>query len=63
MSLDNSTVVPGFHTVELNALALELIQDYALESGDLMAELSLSSLLFGADSALPDPQYTVLTRL
>ncbi|PIL30641.1 hypothetical protein GSI_07343 [Ganoderma sinense ZZ0214-1] len=46
MSSDNSTS-PAFHTVELNTLALDILQDSALDAGDSMAELSLSSLLFG----------------
>ncbi|KAM5542712.1 hypothetical protein V8D89_003673 [Ganoderma adspersum] len=42
----NSTT-PDFRAVELNTLALDIIRDSALDAGDSIAELALSSLLFG----------------
>ena len=46
MSIDNSTL-PSFGTIEINALALNIITEFAVDHPAMMVELSLSSLLFG----------------
>ena len=48
MSLNNSTT-PDFRPGELNTLALGIIKDAALDAEDSIAELALSSLLFGEE--------------
>ena len=49
MSLDNSSGTdPNFPSAEINAVALDIVQHYALNAGGGTVELSLSSLSFGA---------------
>ena len=48
MSSNNSNT-PDFRPVELNTLALDIIKDSALDAEDAIAELALSSLLFGEE--------------
>ena len=49
MSLYNHSALPDseFRTIEVNTLALNIIQDSTSRAGDSMVEISLSSLLFG----------------
>lgn len=49
MSLYNHSALPDseFRTIEVNTLALNIIQDSTSRAGDSMVETSLSSLLFG----------------
>ena len=49
MSSDNLTI-PEFRAMEINALALEIIRQYALNPGRETVAFALSSLSFGAVS-------------
>ena len=59
MSSNNSTT-PDFRPVELNTLALGIIKDAALDAEDSIAELALSSLLFGEELSLTLPDSWLL---
>ena len=51
MSLYNSSP-PDFHAIELNTVALYVLQNMALDLGGSIVQISLSSLSFGATLCL-----------
>ncbi|PIL36321.1 hypothetical protein GSI_00009 [Ganoderma sinense ZZ0214-1] len=47
MSLDGNSTAPDFRSLEINTVALDIVQNHALYAGDVTVELSLASLSFG----------------